>query len=64
MSVIMIAFWGIIAWALVVLMRGTRAGSAPRSPDEILDERLARGEISVAEFEELRGALRQRDSAA
>jgi hypothetical protein len=34
------------------------------SADEILDERLARGEISVAEFEELRGALRQRGSTA
>ena len=64
MSVMMIAFWGIIVWVLVVLVRGTRAGSPPRSPDEILDERLARGEISVAEFEELRGALRQRRSAA
>jgi uncharacterized membrane protein len=58
MSLMMVTFWGIIAWVLIALVRGTRAGSLSRSADEILDERLARGEISVAEFEELQKALR------
>lgn len=49
-------------WAVAVLTRGVssppaaaRGGAA--SPLEILDRRLADGEISVAEFHEIREAL-------
>lgn len=49
MSLAMVAFWGLVIWALVVIFRGDRdADTMPsgrrRDPVEILDERFARGE--------------------
>ncbi|MDP2622577.1 MAG: SHOCT domain-containing protein [Actinomycetota bacterium] len=45
-------------WAVMALTRGNRpwSGSA-ESPKEILDRRLASGEIDVEEYERLRRAL-------
>jgi putative membrane protein len=57
----MIAFWGLVIWALYALFAG-----ATRRPDRehrgsdarrILDERLARGEIDAAEYQRLRDLL-------
>lgn len=62
MSVGMVAFWGLVIWGIVTLARG----GAPRPPLqekeqdrplEILQRRLARGEISVEEYDKLRDAL-------
>lgn len=62
MSVGMVAFWGLVIWGIVTLARG----GVPRSPLqekeqdrplEILQRRLARGEISVEEYDKLRDAL-------
>jgi putative membrane protein len=57
----MVAFWGLVIWAIVALVRGDRSATEePRDSDrplDILQRRLARGEISVAEYEELRDSL-------
>ena len=61
-SVGMVAFWGLVIWAILTLVRGggIRADSVPadeRRPVDILEARLARGEISVEEYERIRHAL-------
>lgn len=66
MTVMMIVFWGLVVWAVVTLARGSRerdggAGGARRAeagPEQILEERLARGEIDVREYEERVRAIR------
>lgn len=63
MSVMMIAFWGAVAWAVVALVRrsgepGGEAGPPARTPEAILQDRLARGEIDVGEYEERLQAIR------
>jgi putative membrane protein len=68
MILAMLAFVGIFAWAVVTIIRqrdGQRLGGAQSpppggSPDplQILDERLARGEIEVDEYTRRRDLLR------
>lgn len=65
MSVGMIAFWGLIAWAIVALIRGAStpgkdAVTQPGEPDEVLANRLARGEISADEYVRARKLLDDR----
>ncbi|WP_325004604.1 SHOCT domain-containing protein [Intrasporangium sp.] len=55
MTLAMVAFWGLVVFAVVALFRdGQRTDdTAPRradSPEEILDERFARGEIDAEEY--------------
>jgi putative membrane protein len=61
MSIGMVAFWALVIWAIVVLVRGTAQPQPPRvdakRPLDVLQSRLARGEISVDEYERLRDAL-------
>jgi putative membrane protein len=60
----MIAFWGLVIWAIYALFTST-ARSARRPGDEqqgadarrILDQRLARGEINTAEYQRLRDLI-------
>lgn len=58
----MVAFWGLIIWAVVTVV-SRFSGGAPRQRTEsstaleILEERYARGEISYEEFEERRRNL-------
>lgn len=60
-AVLMVAFWGLIIWGLWYLLSNVGRGSdrpepgpVRRSgPREILDERLARGEISPEEYRHL-----------
>jgi putative membrane protein len=59
MSIGMVAFWTLVIWSILALVRGT---SQPRRtgderPLETLQKRLARGEISVEEYERLRNTL-------
>lgn len=60
MMVGMVAFWAIVIYGIVWLVqqaaRGTR-GSERTSPRELLDERLARGEIDVEEHARRAAAL-------
>lgn len=62
----MIAFWGLLIWAIYALVTGAtrRTGSGPRNEEprgddarRILDERLARGEIDTDEYRRLRDVL-------
>ncbi len=63
MSLAMVAFWGLVIWALVVIFRGARdtdttTSSRQRDPLAILDERFARGEIDADEYHARQGILR------
>lgn len=64
MSLGMVIFWGLVVWGLALLLRG-RGGTlnAERpSPEKILDERLARGEIDEREYRRRLEALHSNDS--
>ena len=63
MSLAMVAFWGLVIRALVVILpRGSGADTMPsgrrRDPLEILDERFARGEIDAEEYHARQDVLR------
>jgi putative membrane protein len=71
MWVAMIAFWGLLIWAIHALVTGaTRRpgsrdqGEEPRGGDarRILDERLARGEIDTGDYRRLRDVLASREN--
>ena len=62
----MIAFWGLLIWAVYALITSAtrRPGPGGQSGDQrgddarsILDQRLARGEIGTEEYQQLRDAL-------
>jgi len=61
---LMTVFWVVliagIVWAVVNLTPSRRDGSTgmPERPEEILDRRLAAGEIDAPAYEELRSKLR------
>jgi len=61
MSVTMVAFWalviGVVWYAVTHATRGDHS-PAPRSPEQILDERFARGEIDADDYATRRDALR------
>lgn len=59
MSVGMIAFWGLVAWAIVVFIRGgnTRDNGDANRSDEVLASRFASGEISADEYVRARDLL-------
>jgi putative membrane protein len=58
MTVSMVVFWGAVIWAVVAVTR-SRQQPADRSPQQLLDERLARGEISVDEYQSLSRVLQE-----
>ena len=60
MTVFWVALIAGIVWAVGNLFPSRRGGStvAPERPEEILDRRLAAGEIDTAAYEELRSKLR------
>ena len=69
----MIAFWALLIWAVYTLITGvTRrpgqpdrgSGPQPGGARRILDERLARGEISPEEYRRLREVLEGGEGAA
>lgn len=62
MGLMMLVLWGVVAWAIVAATRTRRSAVSP-SPRELLDGRLAHGEISVAEYEALNRALRSEPEA-
>lgn len=65
MAIGMIAFWALIIYGVVWLIRGgnTTSSTAPppatptETPREILDRRLASGELTIEEYHERREAL-------
>jgi putative membrane protein len=60
MTLLMLAFWGIVAWAVVAVVRdGTAPGSVASSdPERVLAERFAAGEIDRDEYRERLETLR------
>jgi len=65
MGIGMLLFWGVIIFAVVILVRAfgrssDSAGAGPREKTalDILGERYAHGEIDKAEFEQKRSDLR------
>ncbi|HCB06516.1 MAG TPA: SHOCT domain-containing protein [Nocardioides sp.] len=57
----MVAFWGLVVWAVVVLFRDTHSEDArPTHHDPLatLDERFARGEIDETEYQARADVLR------
>jgi putative membrane protein len=64
MSIGMVAFWALLVYGLVWLLRGDRGQQREavpeQGPDEILKRRLAAGEITIAQYENLREALDER----
>ena len=75
MAIMMIAFWGGIIWIAVTLIRHTNhtpqphtPGAAPsmparQTPQEVLAERLARGEIEPDDYRRRLDALQHRPNA-
>jgi putative membrane protein len=63
MTLMMVAFWGGLAAAVVFAIRasGSRRGSETRGPDAraTLEDRFAKGEISEEEFEQRRRVLQR-----
>jgi putative membrane protein len=60
MAFMMVAFWGLVIVGIVWLIRALMAerhGHGGASPIELLDRRLARGEISPEEYRERRAIL-------
>jgi putative membrane protein len=56
----MIAFWGFLIWAVYALItsaRKTDSGHRSQDPRQILDQRLARGEIDTEEYQRLQGLI-------
>lgn len=64
MTLMMVAFWGLVVWGLVAIFRGTtpsddrNAEGRMRDPLDILDERFARGEIDAEEYHARQDVLR------
>jgi putative membrane protein len=60
-STSMILLWAILIIGIVVLVRyldGTKRPSPPSTPEQVLAERFARGEIDEAEYEQRLAVLR------
>ena len=64
MSIGMVAFWGLIIYVIVSVVRGPSTASSAEatreSPEQVLKRRLAEGEISVEEYEELSAAVERK----
>lgn len=61
MTLLWVALLGVIVWAVASLFpsrRETADSLPPERPEEILDRRLARGEIDQETYEALRARLR------
>ena len=66
MAVMMVVFWGAVAWVVVTLIRHNAARSSlaastvptTSNAEQILEERFARGEIDEAEYQRRRDVLR------
>lgn len=62
----MVAFWGLVAWVFVTLVRpGDRStgGGAASSAEQILAERYARGEIDADEYHRRLSDVREHAAA-
>lgn len=64
MAAAMVAFWGLVIFAVIAIFRGIGKTHEPaerssgRDPLQILDERFARGELDVDDYQARQGVLR------
>ena len=64
MAVAMVAFWGLVIFAVVAIFRGIGNTADPaqqtsrRDPLQILDERFARGELDLDDYHARQDVLR------
>ena len=62
MTLAMVAFWALVAFAVLAFFRDSRDSAEPipdlRDPIQILDERFARGEIDEDEYHARSSVLR------
>lgn len=60
MTLGMVAFWGLVVWAFLAVVRWPDRGSEDvrQSPEEILAERFAAGDIDSDEYQKRLAALR------
>ncbi len=64
MAFVMVVFWGVVVTAIVFAVRGGQhqptgpAATTTSDAQRILDERFARGEIDVDEYQRRRDVLR------
>ena len=62
MTLAMVVFWALVVFAVLALFRGSRDPAEPspdhRDPNQILDERFARGEIDEDEYHARSNVLR------
>ncbi len=68
MSVLWVALIAVIVWVVAALVTRSGSGDAAGSglaerPDDVLDRRLASGEIDAATYDALRAKLREARSA-
>ena len=56
-TVIWLGALGLLAWAIVQWTRRTPDGGTSKSARELLDERLATGEIDIDEYRRRRAAM-------
>lgn len=63
MILCMLAFWGLIAWVVVVVARSNKGTPSGRKPQDVLAERYARGEIEGDEYRRRLDDLRDRTAA-
>lgn len=56
MTAMMVVFWGAVAWAIVAAVRGS-GPPRTKSAQQILEARLAHGEITIDEYESLHNAI-------
>jgi putative membrane protein len=63
MSVGTILFWGLVITAIVLLVRNinkaARPSQSPRTPEQLLAERFARGEIDETEYQQRLATLQE-----
>ena len=67
MTVTMLAFWGLVTWLVLYVIRASRvtegSSQSDRSPERLLDERFAKGEIDEDDYARRREALRHHASS-
>lgn len=56
MTASMVLFWGLVAWVAVSVVR--KPSDGPRSAEDVLADRFARGEIDDDEYRRRHDALR------
>lgn len=67
MAVTMVGFWALVVTGVILLVRGigrseerAELKTAPATPEELLAQRFARGDIDEVEYDDRLSALRRR----